>query len=198
MKNVFLVLLILSSVSAQAQFSTGTFTDPKTKTAYRYVTVGNLDWMQDDVTVTPSDTADVQTVGQRFIKKNAINKYCPAGWRLPTLQEVRQLIAALEGEKNSTGGKTVDSTYLQKIFPFALRGFYYTTRRSTLGNNYMTAYYTATDTLWSFSDRQQIAQVAIHIYQSGKGKVNLEPTFSKDLIYCRLRFVRENKSSGKK
>lgn len=191
MKIYLLVFLLTLSVTAHAQFKTGTFIDKKTKISYRYITIGGLDWMQDDVTPLVPDSADVQTTGQRFVKRNSIGKYCPEGWRLPTLQEVRQMITILPGERNTTGGKTIDSAYLQTIFPFSLRGFYYTSRKTVAGNGYMTAFYTATDTLRTFRERTGLAQVAIHIYSNGRGKINFEPTFSPDLIYCRLRFVRD-------
>jgi hypothetical protein len=191
MKTNLLVFLLAFAFTAHAQFKTGTFTDKKTKTSYRYITLGGLDWMQDDVTPFVPDSADVQTLGQRFVKRNSIAKYCPDGWRLPTLQEVRQLINVLPGEKNSTGGKTIDSAYLQSVFPFSLRGFYYTSRKTVAGNGFMTAFYTGTDTLRTFREKTGPAQVAIHIYSSGRGKVNFEPTFSHDVLYCRLRFVRD-------
>lgn len=190
--KILFTILCFTFFSAEAQFGNGSFTDKKTKITYRFVTVNNLDWMQDDVAVALPDTADVITVGQRFVKRSAIEKFCPKGWRLPTLQEVRSLIDVLDGEKNKTGGKTVDSTYLQTIFPFTLSGFYYSTANRIVGEGFMTAYYTATDTLRSFDTTgvKKQAQVAIHIYTAGPGKINIEPTFSKVPIYCRLRFVR--------
>lgn len=162
-------------------------------------TAANCQWMIPDICVHHFSTADTVMSGKYFfIKRGSLQKFVPDGWRVPTLDEIKKLINSLEGEPNSTGGKTADSAYLSGIIPFRLDGIYFSSVKRIIGVNSMTAFYTATDTLWRFdSTGLQPAQTALHIYKNGAGKFNIEPTYnrlSRGEIFCQMMLVRKEES----
>lgn len=146
----------------------------------RPVTINNNHWLLPDInrySFAPGDT--IQAGRKILIRRSALNKFVPAGYSIPSLTAVKELVNSLQGTVNTTGGKAVDSVYFFNTLPAQLHGIYFSSLNRLAGIGYMTAFYTSTDTLWKFDTTGlQQAQVLLHIYRAGNGTINVEPTYN--------------------
>lgn len=168
------------------------------KPRHQYFSIGGQKWMIPDLDHFQFQTQDtIQRASLVFVKRERVAQFVPRGWSLPKLSDIKNLLQALEGTPNSTGGKTVDSSYLKKLLPFELNGIYYTSAKRVIGSRSMCAFYTATDTLWQFRGGAPVpAQVALHLYRQGQGRLNIEPTYAelqKGSIYANLLFIKRKR-----
>ena len=90
----------------------GTFTDPRDGKVYQTVTIGNQEWMAENLAYEPSsgnywaydnDNSNVETYGYLYDWETALD-VCPTGWHLPSDAEWTQLTDYLGGE-SVAGGK---------------------------------------------------------------------------------------------
>lgn len=171
------------------------------KPRHQYCSMGGQKWMIPDLRHFQFQAQDtVQRAALVFVKRERVAQFVPRGWSLPTLSDVKNLLQTLEGTPNSTGGKTVDSSYLKKLLPFELNGIYFTSAKRVIGYRSMCAFYTATDTLWQFRGGAPVqAQVALHLYRQDQGKINIEPTYAelqKASIYANLLFIKRKRQKS--
>lgn len=83
----------------------GTFVDERNKKTYRYVAMGNLIWMAENLNFKIEDSwcyddkkANCKKFGRLYTYDAAMNA-CPDGWHLPSLNEWKNLFSVVEGER---------------------------------------------------------------------------------------------------
>lgn len=90
----------------------GIFTDPRDGKVYQTITIGNQEWMAENLAYEPSsgnywafdnNNSNVETYGYLYDWGTACD-VCPDGWHLPTDEEWTELTDYLGGD-NAAGGK---------------------------------------------------------------------------------------------
>ena len=83
----------------------GTFVDERDKKTYRYVTIGKLVWMAENLNFKIEDSwcyddkkANCKKFG-RLYNYDAAMRACPDGWHLPSLNEWKNLFSVVEGKR---------------------------------------------------------------------------------------------------
>lgn len=83
----------------------GTFVDERDKKTYRFVTIGKLVWMAENLNYKIEDSwcyddkkANCKKFG-RLYNYDAAMKACPDGWHLPSLNEWKNLFSVVEGKR---------------------------------------------------------------------------------------------------
>ena len=83
----------------------GTFVDERDKKTYRFVTIGKLVWMAENLNYKIEDSwcyddkkANCKKFG-RLYNYDAAMKACPGGWHLPSLNEWKNLFSVVEGKR---------------------------------------------------------------------------------------------------
>jgi len=92
--SVFLMLMIIVSLSGQAKFS-----DKRDGNVYKTITVAGVTWMGENLRYMPKSGADyfdndknnIPVYGVLYDWKTAVN-VCPTGWRLPSGSEFQVLM----------------------------------------------------------------------------------------------------------
>lgn len=104
-----------------------TFTDERDKKTYRYVSLGGLDWMIDNLRygkenlgVPFLNNEAMEKVFGRFYTWEDAVKAVPAGWRLPSASDFDKLASFLGCKKDSESymgmaGKLMDDTYFNGV-----------------------------------------------------------------------------------
>ncbi|GEM_PF-1039289 len=103
---------------------TGTFTDKRDNKEYKWVKIGNVKWMAENLQYIPEDDikcrnenpANCKAFGSMYNFKTA-ETICPEGWRLPTSDEWNNLLLEIS---NNTKPTNYD---LDKLYPFGETGF---------------------------------------------------------------------------
>ena len=110
MKNVPILLIglfLLSTnfLNAQANGTSGSFTDNRDGKTYKTVNIGIKTWMAENLNYNMSDSwcNQCETYGRLYSFKAALNA-CPSGWHLPSDAEWTNLTTYLGGE-GIAGGK---------------------------------------------------------------------------------------------
>lgn len=89
----------------------GTFTDPRDGKVYQTVTIGNQEWMAENLAYEPSsgnywaydnNNSNVETYGYLYDWETACD-VCPDGWHLPTNAEWTELTKNAGGKLKATG-----------------------------------------------------------------------------------------------
>ena len=83
----------------------GTFVDERNKKTYRYVAMGDLIWMAENLNFKIEDSwcyddkkANCKKFGRLYTYDAAMNA-CPDGWHLPSLNEWKNLFSVVEGKR---------------------------------------------------------------------------------------------------
>jgi uncharacterized protein (TIGR02145 family) len=104
------LLMIFIGISGQPRF-----TDKRDGNVYRTITIGGVTWMAENLKYKPNngafyfdhDVNNIHTYGVLYEWETA-NKTCPAGWRLPSGAEFRNLSNYFEQKDN--WGKIIGDT----------------------------------------------------------------------------------------
>ncbi|RYF90764.1 MAG: hypothetical protein EOO03_02945 [Chitinophagaceae bacterium] len=163
------------------------------------ININKTEWLIPDITQFKfSENDTVQTSQGIFINRNQLQKFVLPGYKIPSLTDIKELLAGMKGERNTNGGKTADSAYLSALFSFQLNGIYFDRIKAVRGAGYMTSFYTSTDTLWKFdTSALKPAQVALHIYRNGNSSINIEPTYANlrnGEMFCNLLLLRKEEN----
>ena len=129
--------------------------------------------------------------GSRFSLDDA-REACPEGWRLPTRRDIADVIHALPGDPNESGGKVVTQEALAVLNPtFGGLSLQRGADRVLFGEGSQEVWFTSSDTTWvSEQDSTTVfRQVGLHIYPVSADSFHVEPTFSNPdramHAYCR-------------
>jgi uncharacterized protein (TIGR02145 family) len=108
-KLLFIVLFFTSFYffSCSVKFSDNSFTDKRDGQIYSTVKIGNLIWMLDNLNYDNSDSycfddksTNCNIYGRLYTWESAL-KACPSGWRLPTKNELMDLVEYFGGENSA-------------------------------------------------------------------------------------------------
>jgi len=111
------------------------FCDSRDGKVYKWVNIGNQKWMAENLNL---DTTDVKHHDEKygmFYNWDMANKYCPAGWHLPSQNEWIILRNFIENnETNCSSNCAATATYLKEAgsnsFSALLGGYYYNSLES--------------------------------------------------------------------
>lgn len=100
----------------------GTFVDERDKKTYKYVTIGKLVWMAENLNFKIEDSwcyndkkANCKKFG-RLYNYDAAMRACPEGWHLPSLNEWKNLFSVVEGKSiDDLGISIVKSKVAKKL-----------------------------------------------------------------------------------
>lgn len=111
MKKSILILVAISLIFTTTAQTTGTFKDPRDGKVYKTVIIGsqtwfaeNLAWKTESGSYAYNDDISFVPVYGRLYSFEAAKNACPAGWRLPSIEDWNVLISFL-GDPNSAAGK---------------------------------------------------------------------------------------------
>ena len=106
--RVLLFLIFAFGLATQ-----GSFIDSRDQQQYTLLTIGSQQWLKENLRFVPSGKGIRSSGG--YYSASELKSVCPEGFRIPSVEEWKELIQQMPGKRNSRKGRLVAVASLQEF-----------------------------------------------------------------------------------